>query len=138
MPTVYTPLHGIKKQEIHKGTLDFLYLDRKNNYFKSEKENQGCDLDFAGKTMVRTHFFRQKIVFPTVWPETSGSHTNFLARICLKGSNPLTSQQFGEIGRFFFRPSAGFGPNKRIGCTPFSRIFQKSHNWIKRIWRCYF
>ena len=88
-------------------------------------------LKFPQKTKFQTRFLHQKTYFPTILPETSGSHTNFSRRICLNGSNPLSFQRFGEIDRFFVCQSACFGRNKRIGCIHAFRIFPKDAQFDK-------
>ena len=88
--------------------------------------------EFHWESMFQNYVLRQQIVFPTIWAETSGSHTNFSRRICLNGSNPLTFQRFGEIGRFFFAPRPVLNEIKELDAYIF-RIFQKSHNSIKYI-----
>ena len=87
--------------------------------------------EFPRESMFQNYFLRQKIVFPMIWAETSGSHTNFSRRICLNGSNPLSFQRFGEIDRFFVCQSACFGRNKRIGCIHAFRIFPKDAQFDK-------
>ena len=87
--------------------------------------------EFPRESMFQNYFLRQKIVFPMIWAETFGSHTNFSRRICLNGSNPLSFQRFGEIDRFFVCQSACFGRNKRIGCIHAFRIFPKDAQFDK-------